>query len=688
MHLSKPQAARFTRIMNSLVLYVGCSRGLISVDEMFDPVSGELSSEAYTHVLPLVWGYPELIDGYADANPHGLSRADIEAARRWRDCLSGPALLVGFDDDGRALFEVGGRVVAVQGIERSLTEVVTRMPPALMHVTLLPFGDAVVYDTLLRYYDGAGPLCPGAAADGQGDACGEPAVACADDLVALARAERARRHAEAPDVLRSWSVRRRRARVDADMPLRVHRGKLAGLPEDRRAQVLSERDGLGESELFDPVPAEDGSPADRAPGSALAPRVVRKLPPSDLAGYLGDISKADLSRLGRALGIDRAGGMRKAELVARIEPLFPRCAPVLERDLLDCSDEEFSSFLLLLEQPDEVCEISGSGDGGRLAVRTRVPFSQTYAREGRCYAVIPDAVRRLAGQIDLEAVGGRRAQGNRICHVADVLAHLTGVATAGEIAARCRELYGFDASEADVLKALRLGQPAMDASCLRIFFEGAPITVAAHPWLSARRGGCGLGSAGEGAWYFTSGSFRDGALAFPNVPWARRGTGREPLDGMRYAGETGVRDTFVFRLLTDRARWARIGPCPLDAALADADVPTWERGLHEAVRLRNWLDAHVPDGQDDYTFADATVARLLRDRHRMPHPSYLFQVAMDQGLFALSTDADELVDIIRGLMRALPSWLSAGWSPRAVHAWMMGQRVLGESDAAVEDARV
>ena len=120
MHLSDVQARRLYRILDELTVYANKTRRIVAVKELFDPLTHEVTDYARTEVLPVVWDVPEIIDEFVARNPAGLAQRDLDEALRWKDNVSGYALLLDYDASGRALFELGDDVVAVAGISRAI----------------------------------------------------------------------------------------------------------------------------------------------------------------------------------------------------------------------------------------------------------------------------------------------------------------------------------------------------------------------------------------------------------------------------------------------------------------------------------------------------------------------------------------------------------------------------------------
>ena len=129
-------------------------------------------------------------------------------------------------------------------------------------------------------------------------------------------------------------------------------------------------------------------------------------------------------------------------------------------------------------------------------------------------------------------------------------------------------------------------------------------------------------------------------------------------------------------------RHAERDPRPLDG-LVRADAFDGLFDLPEAVALRNHFDAHVPDGDNDYTYADAmmeTVLDVVYEGARLPD---LVDALRDEGAFACTDDPQALARLAANLYDALPSWELYGWSPRELRERSTGQRTFYNPDGTV-----
>ena len=187
MHLSDDRSRRFYDLLDSLTVYANAVFGVTDPKRLLGP-NGGFNLEARAAVHEKLWADPTIIDDYIADNPIGLPPRELAQMHRWKQRLTGPELLLGFDERGCALFSVGERRVAVQGITHDIIEVIVEQPPTIVHVTLLPFDDVIVYDALVMPLPvDFGPAFRKMLESEAREARSHPVVESADEFVELAK---------------------------------------------------------------------------------------------------------------------------------------------------------------------------------------------------------------------------------------------------------------------------------------------------------------------------------------------------------------------------------------------------------------------------------------------------------------------------------------------------------------------
>ncbi len=122
---------------------------------------------------------------------------------------------------------------------------------------------------------------------------------------------------------------------------------------------------------------------------------------------------------------------------------------------------------------------------------------------------------------------------------------------------------------------------------------------------------------------------------------------------------------------------------PLSRTLLENDLIGELLDNPNAVRLRNFLDAHVPDGADDSMFAEAVVYEMVLSSIASGSLQALFEYAADVGLEGCSTDPNRLNALIMNLFNAMPSWENNGWSPQELYEQLTGRKLFYNEDGSI-----
>ena len=122
---------------------------------------------------------------------------------------------------------------------------------------------------------------------------------------------------------------------------------------------------------------------------------------------------------------------------------------------------------------------------------------------------------------------------------------------------------------------------------------------------------------------------------------------------------------------------------PLSRTLLENDVVGELLDNPSVVRLRDYLDERVPDGQDDLAFADSVVYEMVLGSIESGSLQALFAYAMDLGLEGCSQDPDRLTILITNMFNAMPSWENNGWSPQELYEQLTGRKLFYNEDGSV-----
>ena len=148
----------------------------------------------------------------------------------------------------------------------------------------------------------------------------------------------------------------------------------------------------------------------------------------------------------------------------------------------------------------------------------------------------------------------------------------------------------------------------------------------------------------------------------------------------RIEREQAMRDKMLRALIAEHERKAEHGSFPLDPSLATGEAYDWKLRLPEVVNLRGWLDAHVPDDEDDFLYADYVIEQLLDVQMGSARPTEIIEVASELGVFETTDDAEGVLGRIMAMVNALPDWWNNGWSLDAIQERATGRKVFRNPD--------
>ena len=604
--------------------------------------------------------------------PWASHRVSSQSSPLGKDRITGPQLLLGYDHQGRALLSVGGSRVAVMGVAQDIEEVVPEQPPTVVFVTLLPFDGAIVYDTMVRllpvsYGPGMREMLQGEVRE----SVDYPLVETADDFVALARRVNAQQERDDWERLQR-QIDRERWERDGTEPLvkGVHRGELADLSEEMREKRVNER--LRETWC--------GS-EERGPAAELAKRAQKVAPVHTLADTLATDKKADLEWDARKLGLSGVSSLRKAQLAEKIAHEWLGDPEILRNTLITCYEAEYVTFRKLLAAPDGLMEFAEKDAAQHGSLMPCPPISRLFLHEGTFTALVPDELRAQAESLDFDKVDARRARIERVGHLSEVLAEFCGAAAVRDLPARYEELFDEKIELDDLVDDLLILQKRM----------GSYPTF--ELWLD--REAKGYGDAQDKALFayvihYSLGDAQIGEDMYDGVLSDLTAKGEEVTrDGVggiiddlerRIEREQETRDKMLRALIAEHERKAEYGSFPLDPSLVTGEVYDWKLRLPEVANLRRWLDAHVPDDEDDFLYADYVIEQLLDVQVGSTRPTEIVEAASELGVFETTEDAEGVLGRIMAMVNALPDWWSNGWPPDALHERITGRKLFRNPD--------
>ena len=667
MSLSFKQGKAFFDLINSIIAFSARRFDLCSEDEAARFALYCDDDLLRREALRSFWEDPTALDDMIATQNTSLGPKQRAALKRFSHRYSGPSLLVGFDFDGRALMTVGDSTVAVSSLAKDLTSMLAGQVPRVIDVTLLPFEDLIVYDSSIAEYPVAmGPGMKKALEEESSAAFGRVPVTDANEFCELADRASAKK---AADDERRFADGLKRAEWDRmgnePMVPGVHRGILAGLSEEERAAKVEKKLSSLEADL---VYREDLV-------AQMSKEACGIEPATSLEESLMLSNKEAIVSYARALQVAGASKLRKAELAKRVADRLLSSSEYPTRDLEDADEAEFKTIMELVGSELGVIEFSKEDvmTSGRKYF-SFIPWARMYRHDGDFCVAMPEDVRRLIGSIDMGGVERIRLLRKRVGHFAETLTELCGVVPVVDFCERLRSFYGIQPADHEIISAL--------VSIIRKSGEDISYSVWYDPRKNPDDAPLYLVDYRLSDSYLTSVVARRFAQEMKEKNCAADVFSDASMKKIHelVANRLDARDEFVLYLLDCHEDKASQGPCPIDPALAEGDVISWKAGLPAAVNLRNWLDAHVPDGEDDYFFADDCVDELIDVHADSVRPTDLIDAASDMDLFTLSEDPEGLIGRLMAFDNAMPRWENNGWPPDALHSKITGKRIFRNPD--------
>ena len=635
MVLSRTEAQTFYRICWALLDYVNDRLGVAQT--MFD-ANGLYDSAVGCDIAERMWEQRSLIDDFVRENPAGLTPADLEIARKWKHALRDDFAAV--EDDARDTILLG-RGYAIKAC--GPTEEISSMFPAVpsyFKTTLVPFGEHVVSFVWGFTYNVS--LGPGirdsldrelkdALAAGRLITTGDELLAAIPDIEAAR--EQSRANQETSDARIAQQQKKRQPGT--------HRGMLAGLAKDVRDEIVAR-------ELTRRLRERDGS----TPTSILASQCTAPEVANSLTKHLEKMRKDDLQRIARDLDLKRTSSLNKAQLSRRIAEAMASPA-ILQMQLCAFSPK-------LLEGVRSVCE-----SGGRISMDEASvidlretptplpPFLNVTHKDGVFTFVIPEELVEPMALVDWDEV-------MRDSRAFDLAEQYVSAYVELRGAVQVDELYPSYARV--VAEDLRL--PVNDFSL--VLYGGL---------LSPYDAVCDFVRL-DGSLY---------AIDFDITEWYPQDY--DPLgslEEMPLPVATKDLAAYMRTLLQARAgKPARDVPADV---LDGSDLTEWLVKQPPSIALRDFFDDNVPDGQDDYLYADDLVFEIANMVLRDYQIGEILKYLNEMGYEPDEARLNQMLPLLMEVCNSLPHWFNNGWAPFELSGLGSAERGLLDADTLARSA--
>lgn len=434
-------------------------------------------------------------------------------------------------------------------------------------------------------------------------------------------------------------------------PLGFHRGKLYGIEGGERRRLIDEevrRNGLTSEHFFE----EYGS------HRLLKHAVMPQLPVA-----LMQLSKEAIGSIARDARMSGYSKLRKAELADKVaaELSGNRQADYLRRLVSYAADNELQLVESLLNAGGE--RVFEKAD---LSLAPREPLSFAYREQGGFRAFVPEELR---GDELLNIVRSElhiRKLDDEAAAVLEASTFLYGVI---ELEEAYRLYCGFADEPISLDRFGIVASGYFLDTCSTDVWEGEGKRYAVHAELSRQtlmRHAVENAKDEEFARVYDELRQQD----VPEEEWDERLS--EALLHARALGAMSDRSKVLLRryarenndyvefLIEEHAKKERK---PLEKALVEETPLVFYGESAEGRALRHFLDGMVPDGENDYYFAERVVDDLLFASVRSGLIDSMLGVLDRYGFPQDSPATVKMVRLVTNLYNSLPSWENNGWSP-------------------------
>lgn len=624
--LKMEQGRRFYKLFNALLTY---ANEVLEVEPLLhDRHPLNWSAEDRAFVIDEIWENRQVIENFVQENPLGFDATDLETVLSWRYALHGVFYVkVEF---GGTKFLLEDRIFEVADLARPIANMLTHAP-VFVSTTLLPFDGLIVYDTSMKELSISigselEDMCESAFSDG----C---VVSTASQFeAAAAHIEETRSQRDLDELQDDIDYEESPERGAAKG---MHRGALVDLTEEERAAAIDESFKL-----------TIGSTADIVMQN-LKLQCVKGAPVTAYADLLVSHKRDVLQRYAGLLGVTGASSLNKRQLAERIVEAVSDQAGMLKALIAGMELEQFRSIREIFEAGGHVVidkeNVKSSAD---MPVPAPL-FTYAFDCGDTFELVMPDEVLELVCDFEWDAFESYLRLCECVCTVADLSVSLRGIVKLDEAYEDYRGLFGNDVNQDD-FQMLLMSQHLEREDGFE-FFEIDDDVFMVHYELA------------------------DDCLEVNEGAHCDEGV---------YVGLSEEALVVVRGILREReGKSAR--PVSLDM-LASGDLFEWALKQQPVIAMRDFLDEHVPDGDNDFFFAE----RMLETLCDMSHGGYRMQDVLNflesESFFF---DDDRLMqkelDLLSNLFNSLPKWDNNGWSPIELIEGTTGQKIFFNEDGSV-----
>ena len=642
---------RFFRLFYLLCTYVHNKLHVVSDAVFFtgEPPRG-ISHVGERLTIDAMWEDVSIVQDYVQENPDGLSASDLATVQGWTHAY-GCIAYVARCDDGKVRLFVDDYVVDVHGMSLDLDSALPKLP-ILTHTTLLPYDDYVVYDTKLEQL----PVVPSQNVlevfdEGMRDALREGrTIRTGQEFLSTIPLMKRRKEEAGLDRFMHDMEMEERAQGKLEGQ---HRGALAGLAGNERDAAIQrhvrEFDTRDDDHATQLLARYVDDCLTGEPVLGLRELVERHMRDS----YEQILESADA--LEKEFG-DRVGSSSiVTKRVHAIQDMFSDEAEMMAlvdegvEEYLDSSNLQAIINGLSKPQIKRMRELAEEG-GYRTCADDPLPSTDEVPEpvEGMCYlfhtkgtfhVVMPHEIVPLVRKLDWDEAFARERYVHRLSAFFDCVSDLRGIV---EVDAAIDEFVrNFDDGSHS---AEEVYETLLD--CLEI--EHIDSTI-----LKTKE--------------------RQYLLHFELFAMYQERRGEGPYTD-KYLVEGPLTDVLEGLMHNQRGK----KPRPVTEEMLECGSGyAWRQAQQPALAMRAYLDEHVPDGEDDFFYADGVMEELLAEQMygiATEGVDFFFETLEAYGFVPDECQLQTLLTLWQNMCNGLPVWPNNGWSPNEIRDHMQGGR--------------
>jgi hypothetical protein len=616
MYLTPAQSKRFYDLFNRFTTYVNAKYEIN--DKLFDKRSHRIDEELQK-VTSYIWEHHEIIDEFVDTNPLNFKLQDLETIRSWRYAIKGRFLLMEHLPQ-YSVFIANEHIFKVVGITQDIVEVVPQVP-SLIETTLLPFEDKIVYSVSIVNYQikyGSGIL-EIFEEDYERARKKDAYVGTTVEFIKASKEYYESKHNRELDRVIDEHQHEQR-KLKGELPAGMHKGALSGKTDEDRWNIIRADLEKNYRSTIQKITKEE-----------LIAVAWRRKPHTDLRSTLKCMPRESLENLLLYKGLPFGDILKKDNLITLLMSTPEDFTKTFALMLEICPSTQFEMLCRLMEEKGILWIREDEATVDHMECVPIPPYLNLYYNQHKFAYVMPSELLDATATIDMDEIVSKREDLQTIRDYAAIMTELCGIVSVDDF------LSAYDKNHPD---------PLDEESAFNIL-ELLSVTSAI----------------GWTLWENDE-DLEDDELYI--ISALLLNSDQEDEEEDEDDEEKKEENLFHFRQYL-LARHQQIPLKQYDIEeIRQTGLFDYVTSVPEVRALRDYLDAHVPDDQDDFYFADNIVDALYNFLDWTLNPSDIIDVLCDHGLFFDDDDIDETNDMLKVLytaMNAMPHWTNNGWTP-------------------------